>query len=167
MKKAKLEGPLTDLAGVSSPSGRARAVERSADIVRHNGTSTAVLTRRCGANIVNHFAICPRKAVGTFAQVLVRLGILAGASILARLASSAIIQIYFGIEQKKYISTFYNGISIISNWTGLHGITQMVELITQSRPIDYLMSIVGFKKKGATPKSVAFDDKRIQFLSPF
>ena len=92
------------MAGVSSPSGRASAVEWSssssgavADAIGHdggcNGTSAAVKARSRGADVVHHLAVDAGKSFGTLALVLVRIGILASAAIAAGLPSPASIQI--------------------------------------------------------------------------
>lgn len=75
------------MASQAGPSGRAGAVERSADVVRV--ASAAVETRRRGANVVHDLAVGAGETFRTHAHVLVGVLVNTSSSVLARFVSPA------------------------------------------------------------------------------
>ena len=80
------------LASRSIPARRTLATEppRLACIVP---TDTAVATGLGGTRVVHHLTVDAAEAIRASAQILVGRGVLAGASVLARLVGSAVVQI--------------------------------------------------------------------------
>ena len=68
---------LTDLAGGTRPSWRARAIESSARFEIQDGTVPSVKARSSGADVIHHLAVGAGEAVGALAEELIRCWILA------------------------------------------------------------------------------------------
>lgn len=88
-----MKAVLTRLTRFARPAWPARALERLGIVgrARDHGAGAAVGARSRRANVVRHLAVDTRESLGALAHVLVGSGTLAGAAVLARLVSAAVV----------------------------------------------------------------------------